>query len=318
MDSDRTSSGRRPSGRLWITSPRTRVIHRRGPECRAAGAHCRGAHRTHCDRAGRHPRRRCRRRGLHAARPSSRPRSASRSAAAPTPPCGTGAHLSRRAPPCSRPGCAPVPPSGSGGPHASSTVRACCPCMWSAGRPRAGSCRSSAGVLTIGRGADCDLVLPDDGASRMHAALSVDGHTLTVRDLGSTNGTLVDGEPAGPDGQRIGPGQLVRIGDSLLSVAGPDRSARRADVLRSRGARQPRTTSRAVRRRPGDRGARAHRLESPARRPVGHRAAARAGRRGDRMAESLAPVPALRPALAGDAAVRRARRPVALAPLAAP
>lgn len=51
------------------------------------------------------------------------------------------------------------------------------------------------GRLMLGRAADCDVVLDDDGVSRRHALFVVgaDGR-VTLEDLGSTNGSLVDGE----------------------------------------------------------------------------------------------------------------------------
>ena len=55
-----------------------------------------------------------------------------------------------------------------------------------------------ASTTVIGRGDDADIVLDDPGVSRRHAEIRVtaDGPHLaaTLRDLGSTNGTFVDGE----------------------------------------------------------------------------------------------------------------------------
>ncbi|MEM8933031.1 MAG: FHA domain-containing protein, partial [Acidobacteriota bacterium] len=45
---------------------------------------------------------------------------------------------------------------------------------------------------TVGSAADQDVVLTDDGVSRRHALLSIDDGRLTVRDLGSKNGTRID------------------------------------------------------------------------------------------------------------------------------
>lgn len=47
--------------------------------------------------------------------------------------------------------------------------------------------------IIVGR-AGADLVLPDTEVSRKHCLLEVHGSTATLLDLGSTNGTYVDGE----------------------------------------------------------------------------------------------------------------------------
>ena len=49
------------------------------------------------------------------------------------------------------------------------------------------------GSVVIGRGADADIRLTDTGVSRRHAEVRVTEETVQVRDLGSTNGTLVNG-----------------------------------------------------------------------------------------------------------------------------
>jgi uncharacterized membrane protein YhaH (DUF805 family) len=50
--------------------------------------------------------------------------------------------------------------------------------------------------FVIGRNStDCDLVISDDGVSRRHAELSMTSAGLTIRDLGSANGTTLDGRP---------------------------------------------------------------------------------------------------------------------------
>lgn len=50
-------------------------------------------------------------------------------------------------------------------------------------------------VTVVGRGADADLRVHDTGVSRAHAELRVEGDVVRVVDLGSTNGTLVNGRP---------------------------------------------------------------------------------------------------------------------------
>ena len=63
---------------------------------------------------------------------------------------------------------------------------------------------------TIGRARDCDLVLDDARVSRHHAALVVRRGELWIEDLGSTNGTSVEGELVRV--RPIAPGEEVRFG----------------------------------------------------------------------------------------------------------
>ena len=46
--------------------------------------------------------------------------------------------------------------------------------------------------VTVGR-AGADIVVPDSEVSRKHCLLEIHGPTATLKDLGSTNGTYVDG-----------------------------------------------------------------------------------------------------------------------------
>ena len=50
-------------------------------------------------------------------------------------------------------------------------------------------------VTLLGRGTDCDLRLVDPGVSRHHAELRVEDDQVVLVDLGSTNGTYVNGQP---------------------------------------------------------------------------------------------------------------------------
>ena len=49
-------------------------------------------------------------------------------------------------------------------------------------------------TLSVGRSTECDIVIPDTNVSRRHAEIrpTIDGFSLV--DLGSTNGSLVNGE----------------------------------------------------------------------------------------------------------------------------
>jgi pSer/pThr/pTyr-binding forkhead associated (FHA) protein len=49
------------------------------------------------------------------------------------------------------------------------------------------------GSVVIGRTPECDVILYDSGVSRRHARIFVDGDAIAIEDLGSSNGTLVNG-----------------------------------------------------------------------------------------------------------------------------
>ncbi|WP_188273874.1 FHA domain-containing protein, partial [Streptomyces sp. CBMA152] len=76
------------------------------------------------------------------------------------------------------------------------------------------------GQIRIGRSADADVPLDDPDVSRLHCAVTVgeDGR-VAVADLGSTNGTRVDGAPVGPHPVRLPAGALLRLGESALRLS---------------------------------------------------------------------------------------------------
>jgi len=70
----------------------------------------------------------------------------------------------------------------------------------------------SQGAL-LGRGDQADIRLEDTFASTQHARLVPQGEVIVLEDLGSTNGTYLNGEPLrGP--QPLHVGDSIRIGDS--------------------------------------------------------------------------------------------------------
>jgi hypothetical protein len=71
-------------------------------------------------------------------------------------------------------------------------------------------------LLTIGRARDNGLVLHDTRASRHHGRLQARRGTLVFTDLGSTNGSRVNG--AAVDEVVLGEGDVIEIGDTVLIV----------------------------------------------------------------------------------------------------
>ncbi len=77
-------------------------------------------------------------------------------------------------------------------------------------------------VFTIGRIAGCDLILPDPAVSKEHARIEVRREAVFLEDLGSTNGTWVNGRRLGRtpvavnDGDRV---DFARYGFHLLYPA---------------------------------------------------------------------------------------------------
>lgn len=71
--------------------------------------------------------------------------------------------------------------------------------------------------LVVGR--ECEgLVLPDGQVSRRHLELRVDGEHVVVTDLGSTNGTLLDGERI-TGTVTLEPGASLTLGETVLRLA---------------------------------------------------------------------------------------------------
>ena len=90
------------------------------------------------------------------------------------------------------------------------------------GRTRRSSIGGRRG-LTIGRADDNDLVARDGRVSRHHGRIAGRRGTLVYADLGSTNGSRVNGEPVTE--------VVLGVGDRL--------AGRRHDARRSRWTRQP-------------------------------------------------------------------------------
>ncbi len=69
----------------------------------------------------------------------------------------------------------------------------------------------------VGRQEGCELRIPLAAVSRKHAELRMDDGTLSVRDLGSSNGTFVNREQITGD-RELNAGDLIAIGPVVLVV----------------------------------------------------------------------------------------------------
>jgi pSer/pThr/pTyr-binding forkhead associated (FHA) protein len=70
--------------------------------------------------------------------------------------------------------------------------------------------------VVIGRSSELDMVLVEDMVSRKHSKITATGGKLTIEDLGSTNGTFVNGEKIKTC--RLKEGDRILIGTSILKV----------------------------------------------------------------------------------------------------
>src|SRR5690349_10193933 len=96
--------------------------------------------------------------------------------------------------------------------------------------------------VVVGRARDCDVVLDDATVSARHARLRWDGEKISLEDLGSANGTFVDGRQIAR--ARIRPGDEVTLGQVSLSWSddsmrtflrsGPRRTTVRSHTMRGR------------------------------------------------------------------------------------
>jgi hypothetical protein len=91
--------------------------------------------------------------------------------------------------------------------------------------------------IVVGRSSELDMVLVEDMVSRRHARIECNDDHILIEDLGSTNGTFVNGEKI--KRAALKEGDRVLIGTSILKVVSSDPSAppRRREDMQSVGLR---------------------------------------------------------------------------------
>jgi hypothetical protein len=72
------------------------------------------------------------------------------------------------------------------------------------------------GTIRLGRALDNEIVLSDDKVSRRHGQISIRLGMLVYTDLGSTNGSYLNGSPVTEIA--LGPGDVLQIGSSTVTV----------------------------------------------------------------------------------------------------
>lgn len=84
--------------------------------------------------------------------------------------------------------------------------------------------------IVVGRSSELDMVLVEDMVSRRHAKISVTGDQIFIQDLGSTNGTFVNGEKI--KRARLSEGDRILIGTSIIKLVAAEQEAAAGADLR--------------------------------------------------------------------------------------
>jgi pSer/pThr/pTyr-binding forkhead associated (FHA) protein len=84
------------------------------------------------------------------------------------------------------------------------------------------------GRICIGRSSDIDLILIEDMVSRKHAYITVQGQNVKIEDLGSTNGTFVNGERISET--MLHQGDRILIGTSIMKLVASDKDIKQTSV----------------------------------------------------------------------------------------
>lgn len=90
---------------------------------------------------------------------------------------------------------------------------------------------SLTGTVTVGRVGNVDIQIDDDSVSRRHAELVVNGREVTLKDLGSANGTTVNGAPINEE-TILNPGDIVQFGVVEVMFETGTPSGSRAPIAR--------------------------------------------------------------------------------------
>jgi len=85
------------------------------------------------------------------------------------------------------------------------------------GKPHGSFLDFPEGEFVVGRGPECHVRPNSELISRQHCLLRIHGHDVHVRDLGSTNGTLVNGKLLVEE-CALGNGDILQLGPLVLEL----------------------------------------------------------------------------------------------------
>jgi pSer/pThr/pTyr-binding forkhead associated (FHA) protein len=95
-------------------------------------------------------------------------------------------------------------------------------------------------VIVIGRGQDCDIILDEHQVSRQHVRLQHTPQGWMAIDLGSTNGTQVNGQPLqAHEAYALQPGDRVALGAAMLVLQQPTEGQARPQEVQKRRKPNP-------------------------------------------------------------------------------
>jgi pSer/pThr/pTyr-binding forkhead associated (FHA) protein len=100
------------------------------------------------------------------------------------------------------------------------------------GKPHGSFLDFPEGEFVVGRGPECHVRPNSELISRQHCLLLIHGEAVCVRDLGSTNGTLVNGKRV-IDERQLTVGDTLHVGPLVLEVVEAEPNTETADELAS-------------------------------------------------------------------------------------
>lgn len=96
------------------------------------------------------------------------------------------------------------------------------------------------GTVFVGRGENCQLRIPADTVSRRHCEIEVTAKEIVLTDLGSSNGTLINGQKLSDDDAELKAGDKITVGPATFiiqidgkptNIAGPQPAGPEAEEI---------------------------------------------------------------------------------------